>query len=72
MAASIRITESYRHRHRLSEKVKWLTDRVPTKEFRVEWEHEEYDDRIETISAVVTIWSLNAEKVITEYWWKVG
>lgn len=72
MAASIRITEDYRHRHRLSEKVKWLVDRVPSKEFRIEWEHEENDDYIETVSAVVTIWADNAEKLITEYWWNVG
>lgn len=72
MAVAIRITEPYRFRHRLSDKVKWLMDRVPTKEFRVEFEHEEEDDTIINVGAIVTIWSEDAEKIAVDYWWFVG
>ena len=72
MAVQINIEESFLNRKKVFEKVQWLMDRVPSREFRVEYSHEEENHAIKFVAAQVTIWSEDAEKLAVDYWWHMG
>ena len=75
MAVSISIDLPATERASYNERLRWLKERIPTKEFLVNKDYPEsdayWDDPASfRIKAGIYIWSDDADRVATEYWFK--
>lgn len=69
MSTVIRIEETFLTRRDITAKLEWITNRIPSKEFRVEYSHTQKDNAIDKVIAEVIVWSDDAEMVAFDYWW---
>lgn len=75
MVANIVIELPVKERRKFRERLRWFEERVPTKEFlisRVEpVDHDEFWSSFDgMLTAEVAVWSDDADRVATEFWFK--
>lgn len=75
MAVSINIDLPPTERGSYRERIRWIKERVPTKEFLVSKDYPEsdayWDDPTSyRLRAEISIWSDDADRVATEFWFK--
>lgn len=75
MIANILIDLPPNSRTELRERMRWIKERVPTKEYLITRNHSAggepyWDDEDHRLMAEVAIWSDDADRVALEFWFK--